>query len=63
MPGTTDGAPPEIHSEEELSRLHDAMYSAKKAGLDSYEVFQLAPDSMKMEFNYSKWEYREAKKD
>lgn len=55
--GATDTAAPEKYTPEQLSRLTDAMYNAQEAGLDYKAVFKLAPDDMKMEWNYSKWKY------
>ena len=57
--GCTDTSKPKKFKPEQLSRLADAMYAAQEAGLDPKDVFALAPDSMKMEWNYSKWVYVE----
>lgn len=55
--GCNDTAHPEQHTPAQLSRLTDAMYAAQEAGLDYKEVFRQAPDSMKLEWNYSNWKY------
>jgi hypothetical protein len=55
--GTTDGGKPEKHTPKELSRLTDALYAAQQAGIDYKKVFALAPDSMKLEWNYACWKY------
>ena len=55
--GSTDQAAPEKYTPEQLSRLTDAMYNAQEAGIDYQAVFKLAPDDMKLEWNYSKWKY------
>jgi hypothetical protein len=59
--GCSDTSPPEMYSSYQLSRLADAMYSAQEAGLDPKDVFKLAPEGMKLEWNYSHWSYRRLK--
>lgn len=55
--GASDSDHPTHHTETELSRLYDTLYMANLAGISPVDVFQLASDTMKMEFNYSKWQY------
>ena len=55
--GATDTAAPEDYTPAQLSRLADAMYYAKKAGLSPQKVFSLAPQKMKGEWNYANWKY------
>ncbi len=58
--GTTDGGPPTRHTEHELGRVYDLLYLAHRIGGPelSRKVFRALPDETKMEFNYSKWNYR-----
>lgn len=59
--GCTDTSAPSEHSENTLSRILDMLYAAEQAGLDHEQVtaiFSTLPDSMKLEFNYSNWRYR-----
>jgi hypothetical protein len=58
--GCNDQGAPSSHSEEELSRVYDMLYSAEQAGLGHEQVrkiFSTLPESMKLEFNYSNWRY------
>lgn len=55
--GCNDTGAPETHTAAELSRLLDALYAAQEAGLSVRDAFALAPDTMKLEFNYSNWKY------
>jgi hypothetical protein len=55
--GANDTDAPEGYTAAQLSRLYDALYYAQEAGLDPKEVFKLAPDDMKGEWNYSNWTY------
>jgi len=60
--GCADQSNPTIHSEETLSRVFDMLYAAEQAGLDKTQVnkiFSILPETMKLEFNYSNWKYRE----
>ena len=59
--GTSDQAPPEDFTEDQLSRLADALWAAQEAGLDPKKVFKLAPDTMKGEWNFSNWTYQKEK--
>jgi len=59
--GTTDQGPPEDHTEQQLSRLHDTLFNAQEAGLSAdkiKEIFKLFPMTMKTEYNYTKWKYK-----
>jgi hypothetical protein len=59
--GTTDQSPPEDHTEQQLSRLHDTLFYAQEAGLSAdkiKEIFKLFPTTMKTEYNYSVWKYK-----
>ncbi len=62
MPGTTDGAPPETFTAAQLSRVKDLLDAA--AHVDTYcnartqiVVWNALPIQLKVEFNYSKWDY------
>ncbi len=54
--GATDGGNPHYTSWQ-LSRLTDLMYTANKIGIDPNKIFKLAPDGMKIDWNYSSWKY------
>lgn len=58
--GCHDQGVPEIYTEEQLSRVHDMLYNAHRAGLpreDIQKIFSTLPEMMKLEFNYSCWRY------
>ena len=55
--GCTDQGGPEDCTEEQLSRLADAMYALQEAGLDTKVFWDQVPNSMKMEWNWSNWQY------
>lgn len=62
MPGTTDGAPPEYYSDEQLSRVKDALDACSH--VDTYcnattraAMWKVLPPALKIDFNYSKWDY------
>lgn len=57
--GCTDQRKPETHTEKQLSRVYDMLYAAEQAGLQAQKIFNSLPDSMKLEFNYSNWRYRD----
>ncbi len=56
--GCTDGGSP-ITTEYDLSRVYDMLYHAELVGGQNLtrQVFTLLPDSVKLDFNYSKWQY------
>ena len=58
--GCCDQNKPEIYTEEQLSRLYDLCYAAEKLSLEQ-EVFKLAPEDMKLEYNYPNWKYQSDK--
>jgi hypothetical protein len=57
--GCTDGFPPEIYTENQLSRAVDMLRCAgdisPKLRLDAWKIL---PEDMMMELNWSKWTYR-----
>lgn len=55
--GTSDGGAPEGYTAAQLSRLADALYAAQQAGISPAKVWALAPEKMRMEWNYAKWSY------
>ncbi len=61
--GASDGGPPEYATEEQLSRLTDAMWNAQLAGMDQAQVAKIfgLDKNMAGEWNYAKWTYKAAK--
>jgi hypothetical protein len=59
--GTTDQGKPENHSVEELSRVADLLWAATQVGGRklSQDVFKLLPQSLRGEFNYANWKYKD----
>lgn len=56
--GCTDAAPPEIYTAYQLSRLSDALSSAGKVSLNVRDkLWKGLPRQLRMEHNYSKWDY------
>ena len=56
--GCIDTAPPSMHTERQLSRLADALYAASKTGVIAPQaVYSLAPQSMRLEWNFARWSY------
>jgi hypothetical protein len=62
MPGTTDGAPPQDYTPEQLSRVKDAVDLCKHVdtycNVQTLKGFWAAlPYNLQFDFNYSKWDY------
>lgn len=58
--GCTDTARPEAHTNDQLSRIYDALHVLEKVhGADvAVTVWESLPRLVQMDMNYSKWEYR-----
>jgi hypothetical protein len=62
--GCTDMAAPEKYTPAQLSRLHDFLLAAQRfedaadVPLLTAHAFKLLPETLKLEFNYSKWKYQ-----
>jgi hypothetical protein len=68
--GTSDGAAPSLYLKRELSRVADLLHIAKKLDGDringeelAKKIFNLLPQDLRLEFNYSKWSYEDLKED
>lgn len=65
--GCPDTAKPEIHTPSQLSRIHDLLLAAQEAqkslGLPDLkvEVFRKLPETARLEYIYSIWQYQEKK--
>ena len=55
--GKQSEAEPVNHSSEELSRLTDVLYNAEQLGLRVREIFAMAPETMRLEWRFSNWQY------
>lgn len=55
--GCNDQGAPIKYTEEQLSRLADALYYVSLVGLDRMAVWAMVPVDMKGEYIYSNWGY------
>lgn len=69
--GCTNTDKPEHYSQNQLSLVHDLLFAAqrledsateKQSGLNllTAQVFKLLPEMLKLEYNYSNWNYNKA---
>ncbi|MDD5649760.1 MAG: hypothetical protein PHF86_04970 [Candidatus Nanoarchaeia archaeon] len=65
--GCTDMDAPEEYTPEQLSRVHDLLLVAQRledsanVPMLTTQTFRLLPETLKLEFNYSNWKYRQLK--
>lgn len=58
--GCTDTAPPTHATPYELSRIKDVIDALKAAGIDVDPFWKTIPYNVRVEFNYSRWDYEAA---
>lgn len=57
--GCTDTARPEVHSNADLSRIHDVLSMIERVHGEpaALAVWDSLPSKTKMEYNYARWTY------
>jgi hypothetical protein len=58
--GQKTGNAPVNFTQSQLSRLADALYNGQQAGLNVQELFNLAPEQMRLEYRFANWQYQGA---